>query len=70
MNVNEGAILREALVERVVDSLVPSGPIRFHIFGAVRMGALEAAHEIAKTYPQLAEQIYERFGMSGWGAKP
>jgi hypothetical protein len=68
MNVFEGAAAREALVERTVDGLAPpgSGFIRFHIFGGVRMGALAAAHELAQTYPQLAERIYAQFGMSGW----
>ena len=68
MNVFEGATTRENLVMRLANELAPAkGTIRFRIYGGVRIGALEAAHEIAKTYPQLAERIYERFGMSGWG---
>ena len=69
MNIHEGAVLREMLVERTVDSLIPPGGngfIRFHLFGAVRCGVFAAAQEMAQAYPQLAERIYERFGMSGW----
>jgi hypothetical protein len=67
MNVFEGAAAREALVERLVNEMAPTdGIIRFHIIGAIRIGVIEATHEIAQTYPQLAERIYAKFGMSGW----
>jgi hypothetical protein len=68
MNVFEGAAARETLVERLVNELTPPGNVvRFHIAGAVRIGILEATHEIAQMYPQLAERIYAHFGMNGWG---
>jgi hypothetical protein len=70
MNVFEGAMAREALVQRLVDELAPAkGTIRFRIYGGVRIGALEAAHELARIYPQLADCIYIHFGMSGWDDK-
>lgn len=70
MTVFEGAVLREALVERVADGLAPvegDPVVRFAVFGGVRCGVLAAADEIARVYPQLSERIYIRFGMSGWG---
>jgi len=65
----DGAVFREALVERVIGKHAHglSPHERALVMGGVRVGALEAAHEIAQTYPQLAERIYERFGMEGWG---
>jgi small ligand-binding sensory domain FIST len=64
----DGAVFREALVERAMGKVVHglSPHERALVMGGVRIGVLEAAHEIAKMYPQLAERIYERFGMSGW----
>ena len=71
MNVFEGAAAREALVQRLVNELAPvKGVVRFHVYGGVRIGALEAAHELARIYPQLADRIYIHFGMSGWDDKP
>jgi hypothetical protein len=60
---------REELVERAMNRLsVGLSPHqRALVIGGVRIGALEAAHEIAKTYPQLAKRIYAQFGMEGWG---
>lgn len=66
---SDGGAFREALVERATDKSVhglsPHG--RALVMGGVRIGVLEAAHEIAQMYPQLAKRIYERFGMEGWG---
>jgi hypothetical protein len=63
----DGAAFREALVERVISTLSIFSPHeRALVMGGIRVGALEAAHEIAQTYPQLAERIYDKFGMSGW----
>jgi hypothetical protein len=65
---NDGAVSREALVERAMGKVVHglSPHERALVMGGIRVGALEAAHEIAQTYPQLAERIYAQFGMSGW----
>ena len=66
---SDGAVFREALVERATNKSVPglSPHERALMMGGVRIGVLEAAHEIAQMYPQLAGRIYERFGMEGWG---
>jgi hypothetical protein len=64
----DGAAFREVLVERAMGKLSVGldAHQRALVMGGVRIGVLEAAHEIAQTYPQLAERIYARFGMSGW----
>jgi hypothetical protein len=64
-----GAAFREALVEGAMGKYTPSlSPHeRALVMGGVRIGVIEAAHEIAQTYPQLAERIYAQFGMEGWG---
>jgi hypothetical protein len=69
MTDSDGATFREALVERAIDKhAVDLSPHeRALIMGGIRVGVLEAAHEIAQTYPQLAGRIYQRFGMEGWG---
>jgi hypothetical protein len=68
MSIAEGTVNREALVERIMEKLSVglSEHQRALVMGGVRIGVLETAHEIAKTYPQLARRLYERFGMEGW----
>jgi hypothetical protein len=68
MTIEENGAAREALIERAMEklSIELSPHERALVMGGVRIGAIEAAHEIAKTYPQLAKRIYERFGMEGW----
>ena len=65
---DNGGAAREELVERAMAKLTIglSPHERALVMGGVRIGALEAAHEIAQTYPQLAERIYAQFGMEGW----
>jgi hypothetical protein len=65
---SDGAASREALVERAMGKLAANltPHQRALVMGGVRIGVLETAHEIAKTYPQLARRLYERFGMEGW----
>ena len=70
---HNGAILREAMVEEIVDRYAPLGNpdthVRFATFGAVREGVLAAVREIALAYPQLSERIQARFGMTGWATE-
>jgi hypothetical protein len=73
-DLQQGSILRESIVTKLVDQYAPvgrydhalDGLVRFNTFGAVRGAVLATAHEIALAYPQLAERIHTRFGMSGW----
>lgn len=75
IELHQGAILREEMVEKYVNEYAPvgryehslDGLVRFNTFGAVRCAILAAVHEIAMTYPQLEERIHAHFGMSGWG---
>ena len=68
IDTEDGAAFREALVERATDKSISglSPHERALFMGGVRVGVLEAVHDLAQTYPQLAERIYEQFGMSGW----